>query len=51
MPELEIQRLNEAPESTRKFLEERKSLRYRKVEEDLAGRKNISSLAWLGWSN
>ena len=34
----------DAPESTRKFLVERVSLRYRREEEELAGRKNISSL-------
>ena len=33
----------EAPESTRKFLEERVSLRYRREDEEPAGRKNISS--------
>ena len=29
----------DAPESTRKFLEERVSMRYRREEEELAGRK------------
>ena len=31
------------PESTRKFLEERVSLRYRREYEELAGRQNVSS--------
>ena len=33
----------DAPESTRKLLEERVSLRYRREEEEPAGRKDVSS--------
>ena len=33
----------EAPESNRKFLEERESLSYRREEEVPAGRKNVSA--------
>ena len=46
IPELEEdagagKRETEAPESTRKFLEERVSLRYRREDEELAGRKKF----------
>ena len=33
----------DAPESTRKFMEERVSLRYRREDEEPVGRKNVSS--------